>query len=1038
MAQDVSLDDVRRALETRASELPEFVLALARAPIQKPQNLRSGAVSWWSYKRELTSWGFKRKSPTDKAHLRQERMTALEADRAEIPLPDRLSLHQILLELWADNSPRARAALLRIVAEVPLVWGPWRAIKRIFKEAEAREDDQMLGALTARFDAAYARYSRSEVSSSTLGYLARRGWRALRRRAEQLPATYADAAAAVLRWYPDNTNWPKTWVANHVLFHDTRRYGRHRFQFWRVPEDTLSNRAYAELWQRSPRPLFGLLESARSEHVRKYAVAALRRDFRAALREVEPEWVARLAGVRSTTVGGFVVWILSNVPRFEQRAFRELGLHEAVLTLLESPSLPARDYAAAYARTHARDLDLETLLRLANNDRQSVRKLAGDLLGERNPRTQVGLEAWGRLLGTRHAHNLATESLRKHFGARELTPAWFAERMLSGDRRVFSFASELLGRIHKHQTLGAEFFKALLDDPRVDASCASFALGALKRFEVSELGLEFLRVSLLQPRTRATLQSWVEEERVPAPALGTDFLKALAYHPAWEASAWVSQLRASGRPWAANLSFDAALGKQARKWLGDVRKFSPRDVGLEWLLELVQRAEPAYPEFAIAYLVRAFAPVDFAQTSAESGPVTLDDASFLFTGKLASMTRARARTRVADAGGRNASSVTRNLTWLVVGDEGSPLFGDGRKGRKQLKAEQLIADGAEIRIISETDFSRMLTGGPAAPTPADGCARLWEMALGSAATGNHMDAPLARFAIRYIRHHHPDVALTLGGEGVETGMEIPRDFLAWERVRPLLSDSRQPLRVLALELARWELARWNPPAAELVALCEQAHPDVRSFLADALLADEDVRSQPYRLDAERWDPADVYRFCESLDSGTRDLGMKLIARYPRFAIPEELFRLSESPDRQVQAFVIRVLWSHYRHRGTTDGWSPAAAGDRDVGPGAPSRPEKLPADLTALRAFLRQVLFSLPPGRLPSVKGGRKLKPLPARLAKLGLVEVLRDLAVEDSEVAEALLPVLIEFMDSRGRSEHAACLVAITRIRAAHSSLQQ
>ena len=49
-------------------------------------------------------------------------------------------------------------------------------------------------------------------------------------------------------------------------------------------------------------------------------------------------------------VDEFAVWILNNVPRFEQAAFRSLGLHEAVLRLFDSPSDTARAYAAEYAR----------------------------------------------------------------------------------------------------------------------------------------------------------------------------------------------------------------------------------------------------------------------------------------------------------------------------------------------------------------------------------------------------------------------------------------------------------------------------------------------------------------------------------------------------------------------------------------------------------------------------------------------------------------------------------------------------------------
>jgi len=81
--------------------------------------------------------------------------------------------------------------------------------------------------------------------------------------------------------------------------------------------------------------------------------------------------------------------------------------------------------------------------------------------------------------------------------------------------------------------------------------------------------------------------------------------------------------------------------------------------------------------------------------------------NFLFTGKLASMSRAEAKTKVADLGGVAKSSVTKDLDYLVIGDEGSPLFGGGTKGSKMLKAEKLIEEGADLVIISETDFLKL-------------------------------------------------------------------------------------------------------------------------------------------------------------------------------------------------------------------------------------------------------------------------------------------------------------------------------------------
>jgi hypothetical protein len=171
--------------------------------------------------------------------------------------------------------------------------------------------------------------------------------------------------------------------------------------------------------------------------------------------------------------------------------------------------------------------------------------------------------------------------------------------------------------------------------------------------------------------------------------------------------------------------------------------------------------------------------------------------------------------------------------------------------------------------------------------------------------------------------------------------------------------------------------------------------------------------------------------------------MELIGRSPRLRLPEELFRLTESPDRKVRVFVIRALWALYRDRGTTADWKPyvppqsALAGKKkeDRGEGTPHRPEQLPASPPTLAEFLRRVLFEIPPGRTEPSKDGQegitvRLKPLPARKAKLSLIEVMRDLAMEDGAFARGVLPLLEEFMVSRGPSERDACLVAVTRIR--------
>ncbi len=1074
----LSLDSLRRAYEAQDLDLVRLVQQLATQSDERPETpVRDGAPTFDRFLNEIRSPNFRRKPREEQAHYRVEQMKLLEAAEAEVPLSPRLGCHEVILRLWNDDSPYARSCLLKIIAGVALVYGPWRALKRIFKEAETRGDTEVYGALAARFDAA----RQSAASGGTLAYLRRRAWRTLRRMAETMPVTYPDAAADVLACYTEDTPWIATWVANHILFHDTGEYNRGRFTYRGRPASLTKHRAYGDLWKRTPRPLFSLLERAQCDTIRAFAAEALKTDFRATLREVEPSWVARLVGVGSAAVDDFVVWILANVPRFEQAAFRTLGLHDAVLRLFDSPSDDARTYVAGYARTHARDLPVAELIRLSNNDHDAVHKLARDLLQARDARKDIGLDAWGLLLETEHNHELAATVLRKQYGARELTPEWFAARMISPSETAREFAKTHLPQVHPYQKLGVEFFSNLIDkiddrDPfgpmtnvhwylrpdRYLDEVLDEVVAELARFDLNALPVDLPRRLLLNPQTSQQVRSWINEGRLKAPTLGVDFLKPLAFHPAFETDPWIQELRQGPRRWAKSLTFDENRADQILAWLKDVRRFTSADLGFDWLMQLVVRAEPRYHDFAVETMIKAFVPADFAPKEAApttiaspSDPIAVDleKGSFLFTGKLATMDRKTAEDKVRQANGTGFSSVTAKLHYLVIGDEGSPLYGQGKKGSKQVKAEELNAAGGSIRIISETAFLQMLAGSQrsfSADATQAGCERLWQMLV---APGPG-DAPLAQFARQYIRRHHPDICLKETDRPVDPGAEIPPEFLTFAQVRPLFGESRKPLREFALELASWEFARWAPWPGEIIQLCELPYGEVRQFVAQSLLADDAPEHRRYRLNPDVLTPAAVYSFCESPDEATRALGMELIRRSPRLRLPEELFRLAESPDRQVRAFVIRALWSLYRDRGIKEDWKPwvppaptvgaaarkaAAAAPDSRGTGAPSKPSQPPAGHQGLSDFLRRVLFELPPARLQPAKveegeGVReRMKPLPARRAKLELVQVMRDLALEDATFGRGVLPLLRDFMTSRGLSEQAACLVAVTRIEKAH-----
>ena len=469
MSAQFTLQDLRSALETRDPDLVDQFLQMVSPPADGDQKFgylappadaepqREGVYDFATFLRETENSQFRRKSPDEQAQLRMAKLAALESKDAEVPLPDKLVSHELLMELWESDDAFHRRALISIIRQSPMVYGPFKAFKAIFKQAEAKDDTEIYGLLAARFDIAFANKDHG-VSHRTLSYLVRRAWRYLRHVGQALPAIYPDVAVDFLSNY-HHVHLSNTWIANHIFFHGTGKYNAKKFKlnYWRV-DDWLKDRAFADTWKRSPRPLFDLLEVSQSDQIREYAVTALKKDFRAALRDVDAEWVARLIGKSDA----FAVWILDNVPKFEQSKFRELGLHEPVLQLFYSHDHTASNYAAAYARTHARDLPVDELIGLVASSNEGIHSVAADLLLERDPREDVGLEAWGRILEGVYSREIAADVLRKHFGASELTPEWFAERLLSENEYAFEFASKRLTDLHSAKQLGATYFVDLL------------------------------------------------------------------------------------------------------------------------------------------------------------------------------------------------------------------------------------------------------------------------------------------------------------------------------------------------------------------------------------------------------------------------------------------------------------------------------------------------------------------------------------------------------------------------------------------------
>jgi len=316
----------------------------------------------------------------------------------------------------------------------------------------------------------------------------------------------------------------------------------------------------------------------------------------------------------------------------------------------------------------------------------------------------------------------------------------------------------------------------------------------------------------------------------------------------------------------------------------------------------------------------------------------------------------------------------------------------------------------------------------AAGNRAAGVQRLWELA-----TGKKSPEPVRAFAATYLKAHHPVLGTRLA-EARALGI-TPRlgpEAYAMGIVRPLLADDRADIRRLAVAIAGEELVTWGD--AELpYELTGSPHKEPRALGSELLLGlllDGDVR----RIPAAWVDGRRLFQLAESPHKAAREVALTLIRRlYDQVGGAEKLAWLMDSPERDVRLFAVRLFWDRHRPKPLPTTYVPRKQVGAAIGT------ERF-ADLAALRQFARVVLFGLPPGRVgerdPVIEGAPKPeRALPASIAKRRLIEAMRDVALEDIELARAILPVLGEFTESTAKGEWQASVQALTALRAHHKT---
>lgn len=320
---------------------------------------------------------------------------------------------------------------------------------------------------------------------------------------------------------------------------------------------------------------------------------------------------------------------------------------------------------------------------------------------------------------------------------------------------------------------------------------------------------------------------------------------------------------------------------------------------------------------------------------------------------------------------------------------------------------------------------------------AAGLDRLWTMAAGKGEPES-----IRLFAQTYLLFHHPGIGAPK--EDPLFGVVKPRLVAAnypVERVRELFEDPRPDVRRFAVTVGQQELVRWGERDLAY-ALAASEYKEPRKLGCEILLEIGEEHEGKPKAPADWLIPTRVFALAESPVKATREVASALIRRhYRKLGGAARLAWLMESPDREVRLFAVRLLWEQHRPLTIPADWKPKK------GPGtgrAPTGSEHAPEAGESfesgedLRQFLRTVLFGLPPGRMERREAieGLPVRQMSASEGKRRLIEVVRDLAVEQREFASVGVPVLDEFMHSRARGEWQGCVAALARIRRAHPDL--
>ncbi len=566
---DITLDDLKTLARGQAPDLAQAIIHFAAQPQPAPENVPEGALSPEAFEQQL-------KDAQKEYRESVKRMKVALLWRRYLTQPDpppsgKYLLADFLLELYLEGSEPTRSTLLEVARSAPLARGLWGGLKRIYKLAEERQDALMFGAILGRLESNST--GGGAVTRGTIVYLQRRGWRYLRNLARAVPELYPVFATATLNQLSQDAS---TWqgVACGRIINASEAY-------------------FEDAWKLSPDPLMLLLETAQQNDVAKFAIAKLKKHFPQQLRQTNVAWLSRLAQRPIAAVHELLVDILVNTPELHPAKLEGLGLKQAVLSLLLSPSVAARKYAIEYARAHATELPPAVVVEYALLGEADTRAWAISALETVNART-LGLPLLSKLLAGAHTSSWAITRLESQFDRAELTDAFFVE-LVYGTGTQRDWARTYLAERVKQSDQLAHFIKALFADPRrQDVALAPqllrFTRQLMPLISPEQLGAPWLMALLVDRPFREVADEALRRAK-SLPGLDLEAVKGLV--------------------------FDRSVRELALHLLSTHGSF--KLIGLPWLLALARRTDPTLSGFATRTLLGQVDPRDFGDGDVDRG-----------------------------------------------------------------------------------------------------------------------------------------------------------------------------------------------------------------------------------------------------------------------------------------------------------------------------------------------------------------------------------------------------------------------------------